>query len=81
MENAKDRRSDGMAWTLYYLNRHEVAIEYAVADMVVQTRDCVAILILYLSGNATHRQKVLDFANSLDVGDTYGLDEYWLLLY
>ena len=81
LENAKDRRSDGMAWTLYYLNHHEVAIEDAVADMVVQTRDCVAILILYLSGNSAHQQKVLDFANSLDVGDAYGLDEYWLLLY
>ena len=70
-----------MAWTLHYLNRHEVAIEDGVAEMVIQSRDCVAMLILYLSGNATHQQKVLDFANSLDLGDAYGLDEYWLLLY
>lgn len=80
-ESAKHRRSDGMAWTLHYLNRHEVAIEDGLAEMVIQTRDCVAMLMLYLSGNATHQQKVVDFANSLDVGDTYGPDEYWLLLY
>ena len=80
-ENAKHRRSDGMAWTLHYLNRHKVVIEDATANMVVQTRDCIAMLLLYLSGDATHRQKVLDFANSLDLGDAYGLDEYWLLLY
>lgn len=80
-ENARFFRSDGVAWALYYMNKHGVAIETATADAIVESRDCVALVLLYFSGDAAHRTRVVDFAKSLDLADLYELDQYWLLLY
>lgn len=80
-ENSRFRRSDGMAWTLHYLNKYSIPIEQRVADEVLASRDCVALLLLYLSGDAKHQAKVVQFANGLDSSDLYELDQYWLLLY
>lgn len=80
-ENARFHRSDGMCWTIYFMNRHGVEISHDQADAVVRTRDCIALLMLYLSGCADHQTKVIEFANSLDRNDLHELDQYWLLLY
>lgn len=78
-ENAVERRSDGMSWGLYYLNKHEMSIETETASEVVASSDCIAILCLYLSGKYTKETK--DFVDTLDKTDLYELDQYWLLLY
>jgi hypothetical protein len=39
------------------------------------------LLLLYLSGEAKHQERVLNFAKELDPSDLYELDQYWLLLY
>lgn len=81
LENAKFRRSDGITWSLYYLNKYKVAVSKEVADKVIASRDCAALVLLYLSGDAAYQKRVIEFAQALDRSDLYGLDQYWLLLY
>ncbi|OYW15959.1 MAG: hypothetical protein B7Z55_14455, partial [Planctomycetales bacterium 12-60-4] len=80
-ENARLRRSDALSWALYYQNRFAVPIDDGCADSVVASRDCIPLLLLYLSGEAKHRTRVINFATALDTTDLYSLDQYWLLLY
>ena len=81
LEHARLRRSDATAWALYYLNKYSVAVEAACADEILASRDCVSLLLLYLSGDPLHQTRVLAFATGLDPADLYELDQYWLLLY
>lgn len=81
LENARYRRSDGMAWSLFYLNKFGVTISTDLARKVLASKDCVAMLLLYESGDAAHRAEVLNFVASLDTTTLYDLDQYWLLLY
>ena len=81
LENALFRRSDGLAWSLYYLNKHGVPIETETANEVIASSDCVGLVLLYLSGDTGHQTRVVEFAKSLNAADLYELDQYWLLLY
>jgi hypothetical protein len=78
-ENARHRRSDGMAWPLYFLSKFELPLEQRVADAVVDSGDCVAILSVYAAGSS--REKIIEFCNALAGEDDYEKDRYWLLLY
>jgi len=80
-ENARFHRSDGMCWSLYYLNLYAVPIQQRLADNILASKDCLSLLLLYKSGQITHRDKVVDFAKKLDQSDHYELDQYWPLLY
>jgi len=80
-ENIINRRSDGMAWTLYYMDKYKVSIDNKTADDIIETEDCIALLLLYRLGDAACKSKILDFAKGLDRNDLYKLDQYWLLLY
>ena len=80
-EHVRLRRSDAAAWALHFLNRYGVAIEDACADEIVASRDCVPLLLLYLSGDSKHQARVISFVKTLDPADLYELDQYWLLLY
>ena len=80
-ENTRFHRSDGMCWTIYFMNKHGVSIRDDQADGIVRTRDCFALLMLYLSGHTDHQDKVIEFANALDKNDLHELDQYWLLLF
>jgi hypothetical protein len=81
LENARYRRSDGMAWGLYYLHKYGVSISAEVAEEVISSRDCVGLLLLYRTGDPAHEADVLNFVSSLDPSSLYDLDQYWLLLY
>ena len=81
VENARFRRSDGLAWSLYYLNKYAVPIETETANEVLVSRDCVGLVLLYLSGDTAHQSRVVEFAKSLNAADLYELDQYWMLLY
>ena len=81
LENAKSGRSDGMVWTVHYLNRYSVKVSTEVADAILASRDCLALLTLYLSEDPVHQTKVIAFAKNLDASDLYELDQYWMLLY
>lgn len=81
LENALFRRSDGLAWSLYYLNKHGVPIDTETAKEVLASRDCIGLVLLYLSGDTMHQRRVIEFARSLNAADRYELDQYWMLLY
>jgi len=78
-EHATNKRSDAMAWSLYYLNKFSQTIPKGVAETVINTKDCIAILFLYLSGQ--YDKEIVAFCDSLDKSDLFLLDQYWLLLY
>lgn len=79
IENAINRRSDGMCWALYFLNKHDLAISYEAVQKVIESRDCMAILLLHVVG--VFEEEVETFVASLDKGDLYELDQYWVLFY
>lgn len=73
------RQSDGMTWSLYYITKYKLALPEEVARQVLNTEDCLAMLMIYL--HAEHKKLVVTWAQSLDNSDKYRLDRYWLLLY
>lgn len=79
VENAINRRSDGMCWALYFLNTHGLVISYEAVQRVIESRDCMAILLLHMTG--AFEEEVKTFVASLDTSDLYELDQYWVLLY
>jgi len=80
-EHLRLARSDAVSWLLYYFNRFAVRVPDSVASDIVCSRDCIPILMLYLSGDITHQSKVMSFARKIDKDDLYELDKNWLLLY
>lgn len=81
IENARFRRSDGMCWTLYLLNKYKVKIKDELAEQIEKSKDCLGLLLLYLSGQPKHQERVIAFAKDLGSADHYDLDQYWMLLY
>jgi hypothetical protein len=79
--NATLQRSDGMSWCLYYLKKYSLDIDPKVAQAVLESRDCIAIAILFATGVPEYKKDVRAFAQSLDPSDLYLLDQYWLLLF
>ena len=79
IDNAINRRSDGMCWALYFLNQYKLAISCKGVEKVIESRDCMAILMLHLAG--AFKDEVKGFVDSLDKSDSYELDQYWVLLY
>lgn len=81
LENSRLHHSDGVCWCLYYLNKYQIEISDVLAQQVIKSRDCMAMLLLYDAGNAKHQSKVIDFGVSLHRSDLFDLDQYWMLLY
>lgn len=79
LDSAERHRSDGMAWTLYYAKKYNIEIPSSIADEVIKTNDCIAILCLFVTGQ--HLLKIIDWTTALDKSDAYALDRYWILLY
>lgn len=77
--SALRHRSDSMAWALYYCKKYDLEIPADVADSVLKTEDCLAILTLFYTGQ--HLPKINAWVASLDKTDAYALDRLWLLLY
>ncbi len=78
-ENAKNRRSDGMAWSMYYLRKYELQLSDEAALAVISSEDCVALVCLLLL--KPDFEELKGFINGLLDGGDYLLDQYWLLLY
>ena len=78
-DGAFRHRSDAMAWTLYYCRKYNLNIPLKVAQAVIQTQDCIALLSLYLTGQ--HLAVITAWTATLDKTDSYALDRQWLLLY
>lgn len=78
-ESTRLSRSDGMCWTIYLMAKQKLVIDDALADAVITSGDCFAILTLFWTGQ--HPGKVVAFCEKLDSSDLYLLDRYWPLLY
>jgi len=78
-EHAINRRSDAMVWILYYLNKYDQEISSQTGKIILDSKDCISILMLYLSSQFD--KKVIEFCDGLNKDDIYLLDQYWLLLY
>lgn len=79
IENAVNRRSDGMCWALYFLDKHGLIVSYESVQKVIESRDCMALLLLHKFG--AFEDDIRAFVGSLDKTDAYELDQYWVLMY
>ena len=80
LENAKHSRSDGMCWPLHIFRKYDVVPSDEIIDIILESKDCVAITILnsFIKDN----NKIKNFAKSIiETDDLYEKDQYWLLLY
>jgi len=77
--NAINRRSDGMCWVIYYLNKYSLEFSDDAVEEVFNSRDCMAILLIDHSNKYEDKVKVL--INSFKKTDLYELDQYLVLLY
>ena len=73
------RRSESMAWLLYYLKLFHNDIPSETAKNIIECSDCMAMTILAEFSN--HRRKVISFTNRINKTELYDLDNYWILLY
>lgn len=80
-EHVKFGRSDAVAWALHYFRMHGVDVSKEIVDDIIQSGDCIPILLLSLMEKTEYVGPVVEFANSIDPQDIYGLDRYWILLY
>lgn len=80
-ENARLNRSDAVAWGLFLARKYSVPLQEHCSNQIIESRDCVPLLLMYLTGDQAQREQVVGFAKTLDQEDLYGMDQYWLLLY
>ncbi len=78
-ENAKNMRSDGMAWPLYYIKKYNLTVSNEAYAETLKSKDCMALLCLYATG--TMQSHVIDFVSDLLCKSLYEKDQYWILLY
>lgn len=77
--SAKYRRSDGICWGLYYLERLEIAPSEQSIAAILETKDCIALTLLSRFSNAIDR--VVAHAKYIEQQHAYQKDQNWLLLY
>lgn len=76
--NSLHRRSDGIAWALYYLRGISSQPSPEAISAIFQSGDCVGLAML--SKFETGLPRVMEFVEALPPGE-YSKDEYWLVLY
>lgn len=78
-ESAKNLRSDGMSWCLYFLDKFKLDISDSASNAVVTSKDCFGLLGLYQLGG--FNTQLIFFIWSLDSDDRHEIERYWLLIY
>ncbi|WP_413615124.1 RNA-directed DNA polymerase [Halomonas cupida] len=79
VESCQNGRSDGMAWSLYYLIANKREVYKETVEAVLDSRDCVSMAIL--ASQEDLRKDVVEFVSELRSVPEFKKDEYWLLLY
>lgn len=79
VENAKNTRSDGMAWPLYFLIKHKLQPSDEAISAVVESKDCVSLTCLFKL--LPECAELIAFIKKVAGSSDYERDEYWLLLY
>lgn len=77
--NLAHRRSDGICWALYYLERLKSWPSEAAISGIIESGDCVAIAML--SNFEVAIDRVTEYAKSLLESNLYAKDQNWLTLY
>ena len=72
---------DAVAWLLELGFKHKYRIPASYAKAILQSQDCIALLLLYIAGSPKQKREVVGFCKNLNAKDVYLLDQYWLLLY
>jgi hypothetical protein len=80
-ENVRLSRSDAVSWGLFLAKKYGVPVWQCCYNKIIESQDCIPILLMYLTGQQEHRDKVVSYAKGLDRKDLYCLDQHWLLLY
>lgn len=78
-ENARNRRSDGMAWPLYYVKKYSLSVSNEAYAETLKSKDCIALLCLYATGSMV--EHIVGFSYDLLCKTDYEKDQYWVLLY
>ncbi|EGR1837127.1 antiviral reverse transcriptase Drt4 [Vibrio cholerae] len=79
-ECIKNKNSDGMVWCLFYIRKYyDSGVGNELAERIIATQDCMAILTLYLFDS--HKNKVEKFAKEVSARALFDIDQYWILLY
>jgi len=79
IENAKNGRSEGMAWPLFLMKKHGLKVGENAFLETLNSKDCIAILCLYALN--AQNDLIVGFAEELKSKSLYEKDQYWLLLY
>jgi hypothetical protein len=77
--NALHRRSDGMCWALYYLERLTKSPSEKSISAIIESKDCVALAMLCNFENSI--DAAFRYAETIMEAPLYIRDQYWLLLY
>lgn len=79
-DSAKQRRSDGMVWGLYYLFKLNAELDESLIAAVQRTRDPMALVCLqaYHVGTEGTLSLLLQLQSE---GDLWAIDRYWMLFY
>jgi hypothetical protein len=76
------RRTDGACWLIYYLGICGIVVPSAIADKILDSRDCLPILLLYAYGDSAAKKAVVGFAQkAVSAPDMHDRHAYWILIY
>ena len=79
VENARHRRSDGMAWPLHLIKQANLRLTHEAIKAILDSGDCVACTLLFELHQAD--DLLIAFANQVIASGYHQRDEQWLLLY
>ncbi|MCD4483579.1 RNA-directed DNA polymerase [Chromobacterium vaccinii] len=79
IENARNNRSDGIAWPLHLIARGDLKISNEAIEEILTSRDCVGLVALYATHQADDR--LIALADEIAQKTDYEKDQYWLFLY
>jgi hypothetical protein len=82
IENSLHRRTDALAWSLYFLQKQNLSPEENSIEAILKTNDCLAITAL-LNYSQCKNSIVVKHIEGLVVSssDDYMRDQFWLLFY
>jgi hypothetical protein len=79
IENAVNRRSDGMCWALFLLIESDLMVSSEGVNRIIESRDSLAITLVH--SIKVFEGEVKAFADTVDPEELYDVDRYWLLFY
>lgn len=83
VHHSLSRRTDAVSWLLYLVEKQGIALRRSTEKIILDSVDCLALVLLWHVGSIKAKRDVEVFAKSLisSMVDDYERDQYWLLLY